>query len=136
MPLIKKQYPRGMAYSILGLAGYLKQFPDAEDVKSCMANAADLIVSRFEKNMKPDWPWFENILTYDNAMLPCALFTAGISLRDKKYIEIAKKICDFCSRKHFHRQSLSVSSAVRDGFRGEAKRHNSTSSQSRQRGQY
>jgi len=95
MPLIKKQYPRGMAYSILGLAGYLKQFPNAEDVKSCMANAADLIVSRFEKNMKPNWPWFEKILTYDNAMLPCALFTAGISLHNKKYIEIAKKICDF-----------------------------------------
>ena len=105
MPLIKKQYPRGMAYSILGLAGYLKQFPpstlrsegqaDAENAKSCMANAADLIVSRFEENMKPDWPWFENILTYDNAMLPCALFTAGISLGDKKYIGIAKKICDF-----------------------------------------
>jgi len=95
MPLIKKQYPRGMAYSILGLAGYLKQFPDADDVKRCMAIAADSIVSRFEKNMKPDWPWFENILTYDNAMLPCAIFTAGISLHDKKYIEIAKKICDF-----------------------------------------
>ncbi len=64
-------------------------------MKNCMATAADSIVSRFEENMKPDWPWFENILTYDNAMLPCALFTAGISLNDKKYIEIAKKICDF-----------------------------------------
>ena len=95
MPLIKGQYPRGMAYSILGLAGYLKQCPDADDVKNCMATAADLIVSRFEKNMKPNWPWFEKILTYDNAMLPCALFTAGISLRNKKYIEIGKQICDF-----------------------------------------
>jgi hypothetical protein len=120
MPLIEKQYPRGLSYSILGLAGYLKQFPDADDVKRCMAAAADSIVSRFEENMKPappkgepqasrpssrgvspsakptaEWPWFENILTYDNAMLPCALFTAGISLGNKKYIELAKKICDF-----------------------------------------
>ncbi len=95
MPLIEKQYPRGMSYSILGLAGYLKRLPDAENAKSCMAAAADSIVSRFEDNMRPDWPWFENILTYDNAMLPCALFTAGISLGNNKYIEIAKKICDF-----------------------------------------
>jgi hypothetical protein len=95
MPLIAKQYPRGISYSILGLAGYLKRFQDAENAKSCMATAADLIVSQFEKNMKPKWPWFEDILTYDNAMLPCALFTAGISLGNKKYIEIAKKICDF-----------------------------------------
>jgi hypothetical protein len=95
MPLIKKQYPRGMAYSILGLAGYLKQFPNAEDVKHCMATAADLIVSRFEKNVEPDWPWFENILTYDNAMLPCALFVAGTILKNKKYLQVAKKTCGF-----------------------------------------
>jgi hypothetical protein len=107
MPLIEKQSPRGMAYSILGLAGYLKQFPDAQNVKSCMANAADLIVSRFEENMKPDWPWFENILTYDNAMLPCALFTAGISLGDKRYIAFAKKICDFVIESTFTNEHFS-----------------------------
>jgi len=95
LSLIEKQSPRGMAYSILGLAGYLKQFPDADNVKRCMANTADLIVSRFTENSKPDWPWFENILTYDNAMLPCALFTASITLGEKKYFDAAQKICDF-----------------------------------------
>jgi hypothetical protein len=95
MPLIEKQYPRGMAYSILGLAGYLKQFPDAENAKSCMATAADSIVSRFEENGKPGWPWFEDILTYDNAMLPCALFTATMALSEKKYLKVAQKTCDF-----------------------------------------
>jgi len=95
MPLIEKQYPRGLSYSILGLAGYLKRFPDAENAKHCMATAADLIVSRFEENMRPDWPWFENILTYDNAMLPCALFTAAITLGEKKYLQTAQRVCDF-----------------------------------------
>jgi hypothetical protein len=109
-PLIEKQYPRGLSYSILGLVGYLKQFPDADDVKLCMATAADLIVSRFEENMKPDpskgevspsakptadWPWFEDVLTYDNAILPCALFTAAMALNKKKYLEAAQKTCDF-----------------------------------------
>lgn len=95
LPLIEKQYPRGLSYSILGLAGYLKQFPDADDMKSCMATAADLIVSRFKENGKPDWPWFEDILTYDNAMLPCALFTAGTMLGNKRCLEVAQKTCDF-----------------------------------------
>jgi hypothetical protein len=93
--VIEKQSMRGKAYSILGLADYLKQFPDAKNIKHCMKKTADLIVSQFEQNMTPDWPWFEDILTYDNAMLPCALFTAGISLSDMRYIELAKKICDF-----------------------------------------
>jgi hypothetical protein len=95
MPLIEKQYPRCMAYSISGLAGYLKQFPDAENAKSCMVTAADSIVSRFNENIKPDWPWFENILTYDNAMLPCALFTAATTLNENKYLSVAQKTCDF-----------------------------------------
>jgi hypothetical protein len=95
LPLIEKQYPRCMAYSILGLAGYLKQLPDADDIKNCMATAADLIVSWFDKHNQQDWPWFENILTYDNAILPCALFTAATTLNEKKYLEIAQKTCDF-----------------------------------------
>ncbi len=95
LPLIEKEYLRGMAYSILGLSGYLKRFPNSRNVKSCMASAADLLLSQFSKNSYPNWPWFENILTYDNAMLPCSLFTAGITLREKRYIDVAKKTCDF-----------------------------------------
>jgi hypothetical protein len=95
MPLIEKQYPRGMAYSILGLAGYLQQFPDADDIKHYIATAADSIVSWFEKNSQPDWPWFEDVLTYDNAILPCALFTAATVLSDKKYMDVAQKTCEF-----------------------------------------
>jgi hypothetical protein len=107
MPLIEKQYPRGLSYSILGLAGYLKQFPDADDVKNCIVTAADLIVSRFEKNSKPDWPWFEDILTYDNAMLPCALFTAAKTLNEKKYLEVAQKTCDFLLANTFTNEHFS-----------------------------
>jgi hypothetical protein len=94
-PLIEKQYPRGMAYSILGLAGYLQQFPDADDIKHYMEIAADSIVSWFEKNNQPDWPWFEDVLTYDNAILPCALFTASMALNEEKYLEVAQGTCEF-----------------------------------------
>jgi hypothetical protein len=94
-PLIEKQHPRGMAYSILGLSAYLRQCPDADDIREYMRQAADVLVERYQKNSQPDWPWFEDVLTYDNAMLPCALFTAGVTLGDKKYLEVAQKTCDF-----------------------------------------
>jgi hypothetical protein len=94
-PLIEKQHLRGMAYSILGLAGYLKRFPDAGNMREYMRAAADAIVQGYEEITKPGWPWFEDILTYDNAMLPCALFTAGTTLNEKKYLEVAQKTCDF-----------------------------------------
>jgi uncharacterized protein YyaL (SSP411 family) len=94
-PLIEKQYPRGLSYSILGLAGYLTQFSDADDIRECMRNAADKLVLQYEQNHQPGWPWLEDILTYDNAILPCALFTAATTLKEKKYLEVAQKTCDF-----------------------------------------
>jgi hypothetical protein len=41
------------------------------------------------------WPWFEDILTYDNAVLPHALFVAGMTLENSKYRQVAQKTCEF-----------------------------------------
>jgi hypothetical protein len=37
----------------------------------------------------PDWPWFEDRLTYDNATLPRALLLAGDEIQDADYTEAA-----------------------------------------------
>ncbi|MFH1370082.1 MAG: hypothetical protein ABII09_02170 [Planctomycetota bacterium] len=95
VPLIEGQSLRGMTYSILGLAGYLKRFPDADDLRERMGQTAEIMVSEYEENSRPGWSWFEDILIYDNAMLPYALFTAAKALDNKKYLDLAKKTCDF-----------------------------------------
>jgi len=92
---VQKQYPRGMAYSILGMSDYLKQFPGASDIKRQLEIAADGLVRQYEENSLPDWQWFEDILTYDNAVFSHALFVAGSTLDDEKYIAAAKKTCEF-----------------------------------------
>jgi len=92
---VKKQYPRGMAYSILGMSDYLKQFPGASDIKRQLEIAADELVLQYENNSFPDWQWFEDALTYDNAVLPHALYVAGLTFDNKKYLEIADKTCEF-----------------------------------------
>jgi len=92
---IQKQYPRGQAYSILGMSDYLRQFPGASDIKRQLAQAADKLISLYEKKSRPDWQWFEDKLTYDNAILPCSLFVAGLTLCNKKYIEAAEKTGEF-----------------------------------------
>jgi len=99
---IQKQYPRGMAYSILGMADYLKQFPGASDIKRQVAIAAHALVVQYEENSCSDWLWFEDMLTYDNAVLPHALFVAGLTLEDEKYIDVAKKTCDFLLKNTFN----------------------------------
>ncbi len=101
VPHIPMQYIRAMAYSILGMNDYLKQFPGASDIKRRMAAAADRLVMEFENNSLPDWQWFEHILTYDNAILPHALFVASRTLGDK-YLRVAQKTGDFLLAQTFN----------------------------------
>jgi glycosyltransferase involved in cell wall biosynthesis len=104
---VEKQYPRGMAYSIFGMSDYLKQFPGASDIKRQLAIAADGLIAQYEENSLPDWQWFEDALTYDNAVLPQALFVAGLIFDDKKYIEAAEKTCDFLLANTFNGEHFS-----------------------------
>ena len=92
---VQKQYPRGMAYSILGMSDYLKQFPGASDIKRQLTIAADQLIAQYQENSFPDWQWFEDALTYDNAILPYAMFVAGLTFENEKYIEVAEKTCEF-----------------------------------------
>lgn len=103
---VEKQYPRGMAYSILGMCDYLKQFPGASDIKRQLEIAADGLVAQYDENSRPDWQWFEDALTYDNAVLPHALFVAS-SISGDKYIEVAKKTCEFLLEKTFNGEHFS-----------------------------
>ena len=104
---IQKQLPRGMAYSILGMCDYLKQFPGASDIKRQLELTADGLVTQYEENNYPDWEWFEDILTYDNAVLPYALFVAGLVSGKKKYLEIAEKTCEFLLTNTFNNEYFS-----------------------------
>jgi hypothetical protein len=104
---VQKQYPRGMAYSILGMSDYLKQFPGASDIKRQLEIAANELVVQYEENSLPDWQWFEDALTYDNAVLPYALFVAGLTFDNKKYLETAQKTCEFLLENTFNGEHFS-----------------------------
>jgi hypothetical protein len=100
-------HPRVMAQSILGMADYLKQFPGAGDIKRQLAIAADGLIALYEENSHPDWQWFLEELTYENAVLPHALFVAGLVFKETKYIEIAEKSCKFLLAKTFNGTNFS-----------------------------
>jgi glycosyltransferase involved in cell wall biosynthesis len=93
--LVQRLLPKGMAYSILGMSDHLKQFPGAIDIKRQLELAADGLVRQYEENNYPDWQWFEEALTYDNAVLPHAMYAAGMALDNKRYREVADATCEF-----------------------------------------
>jgi glycosyltransferase involved in cell wall biosynthesis len=92
---VSRQLPRGMAYSILGMIDYLEQFPGASDIKRQMELAADELVTQYEESKYSDWHWFEDTLSYDNAVLPHALFVAALVFDNRKYLKTALATCEF-----------------------------------------
>jgi len=86
---------RGRAYELLGLADYLRGFPDDAGMRRETGLAADEIVHAFHAVATPDWQWFEDCMSYDNAVLPHALFVASRVLKNGDYRRVAVDTCQF-----------------------------------------
>jgi hypothetical protein len=52
--------------------------------------AADDIAVQFETHSRESWNWFEDVLSYDNAVLPNAMFVAASATGEERYLDIAK----------------------------------------------
>jgi hypothetical protein len=77
------------------MRSYLKQFPGASDIKRHLHTAAEHLVQLFEKNATEKWRWFEDIISYDNAVMPHALFDCYRTTGKEIYLEIATQTCEF-----------------------------------------
>lgn len=102
LPRAKKlKWPRSMAYSMLGLHYYLARFPEDPGARALMKTLADRLVRMYQKKSSEDWPWFEPVLTYDNAKMPQALFFAYADLKSPQYLDTAVKTLDFLIKVNF-----------------------------------
>jgi hypothetical protein len=79
----RSQYPRAMAFAVLGAAAVLATDPTNRPARSLLADAADAM---FEVAPDPDWPWPEPRLYYANASLPDAMMAAGVALERPELI--------------------------------------------------
>ncbi|CAN5341422.1 glycosyltransferase family 4 protein [soil metagenome] len=64
---------RGIANTIIGLAFYLKGHPDDERMMKELIELTNTLLKAYEQHRGRYWHWFEEKLTYDNAILPLAL---------------------------------------------------------------
>ncbi len=91
----KLQHLRGIANTIIGISYYLKGYGGDEAMVQRMNQMAKKLTDAYETNKKPGWDWFENRLTYDNAILPLSLFHAVEITGDEYTRNVAKKSMDF-----------------------------------------
>ncbi|HVW98124.1 MAG TPA: glycosyltransferase [Mucilaginibacter sp.] len=64
---------RGMANTVIGISHYLKVFPGDDGMMSELITLTQPLIDAYEKHQTEDWQWFEEKMTYDNAILPLAL---------------------------------------------------------------
>ena len=69
--------PRAWAYALLGIEEYLRAFQGDSAVAAIRATLADRLLDLFTRVARPEWPWFEESLTYGNARLSQAAIAAG-----------------------------------------------------------
>lgn len=69
--------PRAWAFALLGIHEYLERLSGDRAVSQVRDTLVALLMGLFERTARPDWPWFEEELSYDNARLPHALILSG-----------------------------------------------------------
>jgi hypothetical protein len=69
--------PRAWATTLLGLDEYLHAFGGDRQVEDLRARLTDRLLDIYQRAGSPDWPWFEDRVTYANAQLPHALIASG-----------------------------------------------------------
>jgi glycosyltransferase involved in cell wall biosynthesis len=69
--------PRAWAFTLLGIDEYLRAFGGESEVETIRTTLAERLLELFRQSRAPDWPWFEDRLTYSNARLPQALIASG-----------------------------------------------------------
>jgi glycosyltransferase involved in cell wall biosynthesis len=70
--------PRAWAFVLLGIDEYLRAFQGDSAVATVRTELADRLLDLFERTKRPEWPWFEESLTYCNARLSQALIASGV----------------------------------------------------------
>ena len=76
-PVLEMTSPRAWAFGLLGIQEYLRRFGGDRLAGQVRDALTARLVDLYERTATPDWPWFEEILTYDNARLPHALIASG-----------------------------------------------------------
>jgi glycosyltransferase involved in cell wall biosynthesis len=95
LPGARGMGPRGSALGMLGLASFLETEPGHQGAREAMETLADRLIRRYQDEATDDWRWFEPTLTYDNALLPLALFKAYGLSGDRSRLRTARASLEF-----------------------------------------
>jgi len=83
--------PRAWAFSAIGANYYLRRFSGDTRVREIMSSLSEKLMKLYNRTAGEDWPWFENVVAYDNARLSQALVVTGSYLEDDEMLQTGLK---------------------------------------------
>ena len=93
------EHLRGIANTMIGINHYLKANAHHTSVVEELNQLAIPLVNAYKNNKDENWNWFEQKMTYDNALLPLALLCHYEISGDKQSLDIAIESLDFLTEK-------------------------------------
>ncbi|MCI1956189.1 MAG: glycosyltransferase [Oscillospiraceae bacterium] len=94
-------FPRSKAYALLGLALW-HQDAAAEQIRALAREIAEL----YRQHMDGTWRWFEDSVTYCNAVLPLSMLTAWENAGEEEYRRIGLESLDFLLKATFQGETF------------------------------
>jgi glycosyltransferase involved in cell wall biosynthesis len=108
LPHVRGLNLRGKALAMLGLAAYLRCYQGDESVTALLRECADHLLALYKEVASDDWRWFEDIICYDNGIMPMALFQTHALLHDEKYLQVARETLGFLEKNVIQNGRLSI----------------------------
>ena len=87
--------PRAWALAVLGLYYYLREFPGDQTARAALTTLARRLETAFQEHESAEWPWCEDVVTYDNARVPQAMILAGLVLDEQNLVQRGLRALDW-----------------------------------------
>ena len=87
--------PRALAFAMLGVAAAIRGGERQAAHRALLERGGALFADLLAAARRPDWAWFEAVLSYDNARLPQALIEAGAILDNAEMIATGLETLDW-----------------------------------------
>jgi hypothetical protein len=104
----KLESARGIANTIIGLSYYLHSFPSDIGMTNLLGELVEKLLVQYDSHREEGWKWFEDEMTYDNAILPLSLLHAQTILNDDRVNTTAMESMHFLSDLTLRKGHLSV----------------------------
>jgi glycosyltransferase involved in cell wall biosynthesis len=95
----KLEHLRGIANTMIGIHHYLCANPHDEAIINELNQLAVPLINAYQQNKDGSWHWFEQKLTYDNALLPLALLCHYQVSKNQQSLDIALETLTFLTEK-------------------------------------